>query len=247
MPSIMRWRSGLIGFSLIGVLLILRLTTPRSSPHPAPPTPPSRLSLSLRRRAGLSREAGSFSGTNLPFRGYASNGCYPANCRHEPVAETPIGNGQGWPNRTGRFRASGARSCHSFNRRGTPELTVASHAVLAIILEGGRKKIIADRAASASSSKTSPTAPEPVRILCVQPTTRSCGDSNLAAAPMRPTLHRGRLSPNAPSVIQANEAFVELSRLIGRGSGRRSYFLNIMPPSICNTWPVVYVLVIRKM
>ena len=57
----------------------------------------------------------------------------------------------------------------------------------------------------------------------------------------------GSLNPNAPSVIQANEASVELSRFIGRGSRHRSYFLSIMPPSICNTWPVVYVLVIRKM
>jgi hypothetical protein len=42
-------------------------------------------------------------------------------------------------------------------------------------------------------------------------------------------------------------ASVEHSRFIGRRSRHRSYFLSIMPPSICNTWPVVYVLVIRKM
>lgn len=64
---------------------------------------------------------------------------------------------------------------------------------------------------------------------------------------MRPALRCGSLSPNAPSVIQANEASVKLSQFIGRGSRHRSYFLSIMPPSICNTWPVVYVLVIRKM
>ena len=64
---------------------------------------------------------------------------------------------------------------------------------------------------------------------------------------MRPALRCWSLNPNAPSVIQSNEASIALSRFIRRGSRFLSYFLSIMPPSICNTWPVVYVLVIRKM
>jgi hypothetical protein len=86
-----------------------------------------------------------------------------------------------------------------------------------------------------------------MRVLCRHPITGSRGGGDSVAGAMRPTLRGQSLGPTAPSVIQASDVSVEHSRFIGRGSRHRSYFLSIMPPSICNTWPVVYVLVIRKM
>ncbi len=46
--------------------------------------------------------------------------------------------------------------------------------------------------------------------------------------------------------VRSFAAFLSRS-LRGHSSCHQSYFRSIMPPSICKTWPVVYVLTIRKM